>query len=83
MPATTLATAFAAATLGLTACGSEEYNDANAAYNADEANYVDDTADYNMGDMNDLNDMNAVDNAVDNATDNATGNEAIDANTSY
>ena len=78
-----LATALTAATLGLTACGdydSEEYNEANATYNADESNYVENTADYNMGDMND---MNAVDNAVDNAADNNTVNDTIDANTSY
>ena len=72
-----LVTAVAAATLGLAACGSNEYNDANATYNADEANYVDNAADYNMGDMNDMNDLNAVDNAVDNAVANeATDNTA-------
>lgn len=72
-----LVTAVAAATLGLAACGSDEYNDANATYNADEANYVDTAADYNMGDLNDMNDMNDV-NAVDNAVDNAVANEATD-----
>lgn len=70
-----LATALSAAALSLVACGGrEEYNEANATYNADEA-YTDNAADYNMGDMNDMNDMNAVDNAADNAVANETTNE--------
>lgn len=72
-----LATALGAAALGLVACGDydkEEYNEANATYNADEA-YTDNAVDYNMGDMNDMNDMNAVDNAADNAVGNDTTNE--------
>ena len=69
-----LATALSAAALGLVAFGGEEYNDANATYNADEA-YTDNAVDYNMGDMNDMNDMNAVDNAADNAVSNETTNE--------
>ena len=73
----------AAASLGLVACGdydSEEYNEANATYNADET-YADNTADYNMGDMNDMNGMN-MDNTADNTTDNASGNETTN-NTTY
>ena len=72
-----LATALGAAALGLVACGDydrEEYNEANATYNADES-YTDNAADYNMGDMNDMNAMNAVDNAADNAVGNVTTNE--------
>ena len=84
-----LATVLAAASIGLTSCGSREENDANAALNADEANYSETDADYNMSDMNGMNgmegmnDMNAVDNAAGNAMDNATGNEAVDGNTGY
>lgn len=69
-----------AATLGLAACDydRDEYNAANADYNAEEANYADENAaDYNMGDMNDMNDMNAM----DNATENATGNMASENTT--
>ena len=72
-----LATVLCTAALGLVACGdydSEEYNEANATYNADET-YADNAVDYNMGDMNGMNDMNAVDNATDNAVANETTNE--------
>ena len=72
-----LATALSAAALGLVACGdydSEEYNEANATYNAEDT-YTDNAADYNMSDMNAMNDMNAVDNAADNAVSNEATNE--------
>ena len=69
-----LATALCAAALGLVGCGTDEYNEANATYNAEET-YTDNAADYNMGDMNDMNDMNAMDNAADNAVSNEMTNE--------
>ena len=72
-----LATTLCAAALGLVACGDydkEEYIEANATYNADES-YADNAADYNMGDTNNMSDMNAVDNAADNAVANETTNE--------
>ena len=67
----------------MVACGDynkEEYNEANADYNAEET-YADNTADYNMGDMNDVNamtDMNAMDNSVD-----TVGNESTNETNSY
>lgn len=72
-----MTTALSAAALGLVACGGydkEEYNEANATYNAEE-NYADNAVDYNMGDMNDMNGMNAVDNTADNAVADETTNE--------
>ena len=72
----------AAASLCLVACGGyekNEYNEANATYNADESTYAENTADYNRGDTND---MNATDNMSGNASDNAASNEAT-TNTGY
>lgn len=72
-------TGLCAATLGLAACGyDEEQNyDANAAYNAEEANYADNAVDYNDSNAVDYNDSgNATGNASDNAMDNAAGNTA-------
>ena len=84
MPKLILTTACATAVLSLAACGydQEEYNEANATYNAEESNYVAD----NMTDYNDMNmdmDMdnmadNAIDNGAANAADNAAGNEATE-----
>jgi hypothetical protein len=79
-----LATALGAAALGLAACGDydkEEYNEANATYNAEET-YADNTADYNMGDMNDMNAMSDT-NAMDNATTDTAGNAATNETNSY
>jgi hypothetical protein len=82
-----LSTACAAAALGLAACdyNEAEYNEQNAIYNAEEANYTDNAAGYdNMADMNMDNAMdNAAGNATGNAAENATGNEAIDNRADY
>jgi len=67
----------AAASLSLVACGDyekNEYNEANATYNADESTYADNTADYNMGDMNDMN--ATTENMAGNVTDNMSSGNA-------
>lgn len=67
---------FAAAALGLAACGGGEENNM-AIENVEELNA---TGDMNMdvGNMDMNMDMNASDNAADDAVDNATGNAAVD-----
>ncbi len=83
MPRLILTTACATAVLSLAACGydKDEYNEANATYNAEETNYADNTTDYNDINAVDYNETgnameNGAGNAPDDAADNATTNNA-------
>ena len=81
MPKLILTTACATAVLSLAACGydKDEYNEANATYNAEETNYVENTADYNDMNAVDYNESaNAMENGADNVSNYATGNAATD-----
>ena len=86
MPRLILTTACATAVLSLSACGydSDEYNEANAAYNVEETNYADNMADYNDMNAVDYNETgNAMENAAGNASDDAAGNAATNNATGY
>jgi hypothetical protein len=78
MPRLMITAACATAALGLAACNynKQDYNEANADYNAEGANYADNTTYSNTADYNAINAANATDY---NAT-NATGNAANAAN---
>lgn len=73
MPKQFLAVVLTATVLGLAACGYDEeqnYDAANADYNAEEVNYSDNAVDYNMDNGAD----NGMDNGTDNTADNTAGN---------